>query len=90
MKKIVAVIGSNGAIGNSISENLLKDDLVDCIYKFSRKINDKDTDKVKNIVIDIEDEDSIKQAVQKLPNDIKFDLVFVATGILHNLSLIHI
>ena len=84
MKKIVAVIGSNGAIGNSISENLLKDDLVDCIYKFSRKINDKDTDKVKNIVIDIEDEDSIKQAVQKLPNDIKFDLVFVATGILHN------
>ena len=73
MKKIVAVIGSNGAIGNSISENLLKDDLVDCIYKFSRKINNKDTDKVKNIVIDIEDEDSIKQAVQKLPNDIKFD-----------------
>jgi saccharopine dehydrogenase-like NADP-dependent oxidoreductase len=64
MKKIVAVIGSNGAIGNSISENLLKDDLVDCIYKFSRKINDKDTDKVKNIVIDIEDEDSIKQAGQ--------------------------
>ena len=62
----------------------MKDDLVDCIYKFSRKINDKDTDKVKNIVIDIEDEDSIKQAVQKLPNDIKFDLVFVATGILHN------
>ena len=52
--------------------------------QLSRKINDKDTDKVKNIVIDIEDEDSIKQAVQKLPNDIKFDLVFVATGILHN------
>ena len=77
MKKIVAVIGSNGAIGNSISENLLKDDLVDCIYKFSRKINNKDTDKVKNIVIDIEDEDSIKQAVQKLPNDIKFDLSLI-------------
>ena len=37
MKKIAAVIGSNGAIGNSISENLLKDDIVDCIYKFSRK-----------------------------------------------------
>ena len=44
MKKIVAVIGSNGAIGNSISENLLKDDLVDCIYKFSSKMNDKDTE----------------------------------------------
>ena len=57
MKKIAAVIGSNGAIGNSISENLLKEDIVDCIYKFSRKINDKDTDKVKNFVVDIEDED---------------------------------
>ena len=84
MKKIAAIIGSNGAIGNSISENLLKDDMVDCIYKFSRKINDKDTDKVKNFVVDIEDEDSIKEAVQSLPDNIKFDLVFVATGILHN------
>ena len=84
MKKIAAVIGSNGAIGNSISENLLKDDIVDCIYKFSRRINDKDTDKVKNFVVDIEDEDSIKEAVQSLPDNIKFDLVFVATGILHN------
>ena len=84
MKKIAAVIGSNGAIGNSISENLLKEDMVDCIYKFSRKINDKDTDKVKNFVVDIEDEDSIKEAVQSLPDNIKFDLVFVATGILHN------
>ena len=70
MKKIVAVIGSNGAIGNSISENLLKDDMVDCIYKFSRKINAKDTDKVKNFVVDIEDEDSIKEAVQSLPDNI--------------------
>ena len=84
MNKIIAVIGSNGAIGNSISENLLNDDSVDCVYKFARNAEDKDTEKVKNVSIDIEDEESIKKAVQKLPDDIRFDLIFVATGILHN------
>ena len=34
MKKIVAVIGSSGAIGNAISNRLLEDDSVETIYKF--------------------------------------------------------
>tara|TARA_B100000965_G_scaffold374676_1_gene366158 strand:- start:29 stop:751 length:723 start_codon:yes stop_codon:yes gene_type:complete len=84
MKKTVAIIGSSGAIGNSISENLIKDDSVKLIYKFSRTSGSDDTDKVKNIQIDIEDQDSIETGVAKLPKDIKFDLIFVATGILHN------
>ena len=84
MKKTVAIIGSSGAIGNSISEKLIKDDSVKLIYKFSRTSGSDDTDKVKNIQIDIEDQDSIETGVAKLPKDIKFDLIFVATGILHN------
>ena len=84
MKKRVAVIGSNGAIGNSICQNLIDDDSVEEVYKFSRVIKSEDTDKIKNIEIDIEDEDSIKNCVQKLASNIKFDLIFVATGILHN------
>ena len=84
MKKRVAVIGSNGAIGNSICQNLIDDDSVEEVYKFSRVIKSEDTEKIKNIEIDIEDEDSIKNCVQKLASNIKFDLIFVATGILHN------
>lgn len=84
MKRKVAVIGSNGAIGNSICENLIDDDSVEEVYKFSRVIKNEDSYKIKNIEIDIEDEDSIKNCVQKLPSNIKFDLIFVATGILHN------
>ena len=84
MKKKVAVIGSSGAIGNSICENLIDDDSVEEVYKFSRVIKGDDTDKIKNFEIDIEDENSIKNCVQKLASNIKFDLIFVATGILHN------
>lgn len=84
MKKKVAVIGSSGAIGNSICEKLINDDSVEEVYKLSRVIKNEDTDKVKNIEIDIEDENSIKSCVEKLPSNIKFDLIFVATGILHN------
>ena len=51
MKKRVAVIGSNGAIGNSICENLIDDDSVEEVYKFSRVIKSEDTDKIKNIEI---------------------------------------
>jgi len=84
MKKKVAVIGSSGAIGNSICKKLINDELVEEVYKFSRVINNEDSDKVKNIEIDIEDENSIKNCVNKLPSNIKFDLIFVATGLLHN------
>ena len=84
MKKTIAIIGSSGAIGNSICEVLLNEYPIKKLYKFSRKIQTKDTDKIKNIVIDIEDETSIKESVKHIPGDVKFDLIFVATGLLHN------
>ena len=84
MKKTVAIIGSSGAIGNSICEVLLNEYPIKKLYKFSRKIQSKDTDKIKNIVINIEDENSIKESIKHIPKDVKFDLIFVATGLLHN------
>ena len=84
MKKIVAVIGSSGAIGNALSNRLLEDDSVEIIYKFSRSQKSKDNQKEKNFFIDIEDENSIKKSTENIPEDIKFDMIFVATGILHN------
>ena len=84
MKKTIAIIGSSGAIGNSICEVLLNEYPIKKLYKFSRKIQSKDTDKIKNIAIDIEDENSIKESLKNIPKDVKFDLIFVATGLLHN------
>ena len=84
MKKTVAVIGSSGAIGSAFCESLLEDHSIEKIYKFARNNLDKDSDNEINISIDIEDEDSIKKAIEEIPEDIRFDLIFVATGILHN------
>ena len=84
MKKTVAIIGSSGAIGNAVSNNLLNDDSVEIIYKFSRSKSIDENPKVKNIFLDIEDEESVKSSVEQIASNIKFDLVFVATGILHN------
>lgn len=84
MKKIVAVIGSSGAIGNALSNRLLEDDSVETIYKFSRSQKSEGNQKEKNFFIDIEDENSIKKSTENIPEDIKFDMIFVATGILHN------
>tara|TARA_B100001063_G_C16707452_1_gene526061 strand:+ start:574 stop:1296 length:723 start_codon:yes stop_codon:yes gene_type:complete len=84
MKKTVAIIGSSGAIGNAVSDNLINDESIGIIYKFSRSISVKENKRVKNIFLDIEDEESIKSSLNHVPPDTKFDLVFVATGILHN------
>ena len=84
MKKTVAIIGSSGAIGNAVSDNLINDESIGIIYKFSRSISVKENKRVKNIFLDIEDEESIKSSLDHVPPDTKFDLVFVATGILHN------
>ena len=84
MKKIVAVIGSSGAIGDAISKRLLDDDSIETIFKFSRSQRAEDNQKEKNFFIDIEDENSIKKSTENIPDDVKFDMVFVATGILHN------
>ena len=81
MKKNVAVIGSSGAIGNAVSKILLDDETVQSVYNFSRSISTNTSDKENRIYIDIENEESIKDAVDKIPQDIKFDLIFVATGI---------
>ena len=84
MKKNVAVIGSSGAIGNAVSKILLDDESVQSVYNFSRSTSPNTSDKENKIYIDIENEESIKDAVEKIPQDIRFDLIFVATGILHN------
>ena len=59
MIKNVAVIGSSGAIGNSISKLLKSEISVESVYNFSRSAISESSEKEKNIFIDIENEDSI-------------------------------
>ena len=78
--KNVAIIGSSGAIGNSISKILSRDVSVEMVYNFSRSGVKEDTKKEKNIFIDIEKEESIIDSLKHIPEETKFDLIFVATG----------
>ena len=64
MKKTVAIIGSSGAIGNAVAEILLDDDGVEAIYRFSRNDSNENSDRVKNLFLDIEDEESIKDCIK--------------------------
>tara|TARA_B100000963_G_scaffold64651_2_gene52660 strand:- start:2776 stop:3498 length:723 start_codon:yes stop_codon:yes gene_type:complete len=86
MSKNVAIFGSSGAIGDAFSKIFTEDDSINRIYNFSRKNIQNTSEKVTNIYIDIVDENSIKKSSEEIPQDLRFDIVIVATGILHNES----
>ena len=83
MYKNVAIIGSSGGIGSELCRQIQSKYKPDNIFEFSRSgvwaINEST-----KINVDITDEASIQTAINKIPEDIKFDLVFVATGRLHD------
>jgi len=79
----VVVIGANGGLGKAFVRAFEADDKVNSIYAFSRNIKVSENKKTYYSSIDIEDEESIKQAVELSSSDKKVDLVIVATGVLH-------
>jgi len=79
----ICIIGSTGAIGNAFLEYYIADNKVTNIYSFSRsKLKIDKASSIKNFQIDIENENSIKKASEEV-RGVAFDLVIVATGILH-------
>lgn len=76
-----AVIGSTGGIGSAILDKLLEDENLSAIYAFSRSGKDYDDERIKSASLDLEDEESIEQAASQIEG--KLDLVFLATGVLH-------
>ena len=78
----IAIIGDTGAIGSAIIKRcqVLFPEAYICGFSSqnSRALS------IEHFQIDYADEKSIEQAVQKAAQDKKFDLVFVATGILHD------
>ena len=79
----VALIGSTGSIGRALAEIYLakKESLeLFCFSRTGQQIADK---RAHSIKLDITTESSIKQATLSLPENIKFDRVIIATGVLH-------
>ena len=83
MYQNVAIIGSSGGIGSELCRQIQSKYNPDNIFEFSRSGEWAINESTK-INVDITDEASIQTAVNKIPEDIKFDLVFVATGRLHD------
>ena len=86
MDKNIVIIGSNGAIGKAFVEHYLKDASVSNIFAFSRNNTNSSDDKLTNLHIDIESEESVADAAKRV-DGYKIDIIITATGILHSDSI---
>ncbi len=82
MTKTIAIIGATGSIGAEFIKQYEKQDEISKIYSFSRSGTNFDSQKIKNLKIDIEDEKSIENGAQEISE--KLDIVILASGLLHN------
>lgn len=81
----IAVVGASGAIGYQFVTQLSSQCSKACIYAFSRRSAVKFGDcRVVSSLIDIESEQSIEKAVATIPQSVRFDLIIIATGMLHS------
>ncbi len=80
----VAVIGASGGIGNAFVDHLLSEEKVSKIYAFSRSAIGASDKKIQHIKMDITDQNSMIRAAQELDENLKFNLIITATGILHD------
>lgn len=78
--KTAVIIGASGGIGRAVADALDEEDIYDRVVRFSRSGESP-------VTLDIEQEASIVAGADWLnQQDIKPDLVFVATGLLHSRS----
>lgn len=77
-RETAVIIGASGGIGCAMADALEEEDIYDQVIRFSRSSESP-------VIVDIEKEASIIEAAEWLKDQaITPDLVFVATGILHN------
>ena len=83
MDKKIAVIGASGAIGNAFVEYYSKDESVKTVYACSRNKQSYDNNRIKSLELDIENQESIKDAAEKITGNF-LDHIIIATGVLHS------
>jgi NAD(P)-dependent dehydrogenase (short-subunit alcohol dehydrogenase family) len=82
----IAVIGASGSIGSTFVHHFASD-ASNNILAFSRTVTDFNLPNVYSDTIDFHDESTIQQAAEAASKSGPLDLVIVATGILHNASM---
>jgi len=83
MTQHIAVFGAGGGIGKAFVNALLGANASNNVYAFSSKAQGQRAN-LTPIQLPDHSEQSIKAAVDSIPKDIKFNLVIVASGFLHN------
>ena len=79
------VIGASGGIGAAFCHQLQDHPAVEGVAACSRRHDEQSGQKVINVRLDLEDEDTIIEAAEIVANAYyDLDLVIIATGILHN------
>ncbi len=79
----IAIIGASGGIGKALTEVISAARPACTLSTFARKIVVSDLHNVRAYAMDIVDPLSIETAVAKAAAAVPFDLVIVATGLLH-------
>jgi NAD(P)-dependent dehydrogenase (short-subunit alcohol dehydrogenase family) len=80
---MIGVIGASGGIGRALVSLAVSQNNVARVHAFARSDADFENPRVTSTSLDILDEDSIVAAVNALPDDTRFDIILIATGILH-------
>ncbi len=83
----IAVVGASGGLGRAFVEHCVAQPNVSSIHAFSRSRVQFESGKVKKHEVDITSEASIQKAIASVGNTLSFDVVIVATGLLHNDSI---
>lgn len=83
----VCVIGASGGLGHAFINHFIDEPKIKTIVAFSRTLVDFTHPKIQAFKIDIESEANIKEAFDTLDPNLNFDIVIVATGILHGESI---
>ena len=80
----VAIIGASGGVGSAILDQCLTSQSITSIHCFSRQCVSSADSRVHYHHIDYSDERTIQNALENLPPELTFDLIFIATGALHD------
>ena len=87
MSENIIIIGASGAIGSSFINYYANQNPSNIIYSLTRREIKYSNNNIKNILIDIEDEQTIVSAASICSQHGSFDKIIVATGILHDENL---
>jgi NAD(P)-dependent dehydrogenase (short-subunit alcohol dehydrogenase family) len=80
----VAVVGASGGIGSEFVRQLSSDPRVAQVHAMSRSAREFASDNVLSHVLDFDDEETIRAAAIAATSSAPFDVVIVASGLLHD------